>query len=170
MTDYLQLARQVLLDLRDRQDSTGNAGPAESFRPSLKVRTPHGRDVTASAGEGYESSASKNSRTPVLDSAQSGSDSQAENERRWAVRWPEKPYGALDDETGRWALEIINRAGTRIVCAEGKHALAVWPERRNDELVLALRLLRLDKLKLYSRGNPTIAKNIVAQYRPHVST
>lgn len=57
-------------------------------------------------------------------------------------------------DLGKWALHYLNRiAGARIVrppSGDGL-AIAVWPERRGQELDLALKTLQLDHMPLLDR-------------------
>ena len=89
---------------------------------------------------------------------------EGELRRCWATLWPGKPWGRLDEESGQWALKLLNRAGTRIVWVEGKRGLAVWPDQDGPEYRLALKLLKLDGHKLHSRDDPEIEKLIGEQY------
>ena len=86
-----------------------------------------------------------------------------ELKRRWQERWPEKPYGKVDEESTQWAREMLKRAGTRIVWLNGELCLASWPEQNGPEYRLALKILKLDGHKLHYRDNPEIQRLLADQ-------
>ena len=164
MTDYLMLAREALAELRDQQVvAPDGQRPRVRHEWSTKEHREEPEDagpLTPSQWKARElnhlfeeQGATKRPSFILPQTVEDG-----ELKRRWQERWPEKPYGKVDEESTQWAREMLTRAGTDIVWVNGERCVAVWPEWDGPEYHLALKLLELDGHKLHYPDNPEIER------------